>query len=75
MLAKPYPYLKFEGGRSLADCLFESAEFIARPLEQRVVSSTFNARGKVGQFRLHTDVAALCRWAEGTAVPQRNFTW
>ena len=73
MLAKPHPYLLLQDGRDPADCLFESAEFNSRPSQQRVVSTTFNATGKVGDFRLHADVATLCRWVEGTPVPQRNF--
>jgi hypothetical protein len=74
MLAKSYPYLKFveDGRRTIAECLFESDEFKARPVEQRVVSSTFRSSGKVGFFRLHADVSALCQWVERTPVPDRN---
>jgi len=68
-----YPFLKFSGGdRDPRKCLFESAEFQARPLGQRVVSSTFKPHG-FGDYRSHANVAAMCRWVESKAVPQRNF--
>ncbi len=72
MTAKAHPFLKWTEGRDTTDWLFESAEFQATPLAQRVVSSTFKPHG-FGDYRLHADIASMCQWVVRTAPLQRNF--